>query len=167
MIELNDDWVKCYDINRNPAYFPYNNIHPDYEQENYVLVTAQEFMEYYDLIDGTFDYSYDETYTHFKHKHAGKEVEFEDIHFSKDELMDMVTNALVNDVDRCQVFRRPYEDWDFIVSLDNTMDSYFICDFTVDQILYELGIPSVYDLQVNHETSDLQIDDNDIPSMKK
>lgn len=167
MIELNDTWVLCHDDKGNPAYFPYDQIHSDYTQDGYVLVTAQEFMYHYDLIDGTFDFAYDETYDHFKRVHKGKEVEFEDIHISKDYLKDMVINALVCDYDRCQIFRRSYEEWEFVESLAVVIDNNFICDYTVDQILGELGIPDIYNLQMNYETDDLQFDDEEIPSIKK
>lgn len=167
MTELNEDWVLCYDDSGNPAYFPYDKIHPDYTKDGYVLVTAQEFMDHYNLIDGTFDFSYDETYDHFKRIHKGKDVEFEDIRISKSYLKDMVINALTCDYDRCQVFRHSYEDWEFLVSLDSVVDQYFVCDYTVDNILGELGIPDAYELQLNYETSDLQFDNQEIPSIKK
>ena len=79
----------------------------------------------------------------------------------------MVINALACDYDRCQVFRRSYEDWEFLVSLDSVVDQYFVCDYTVDNILGELGIPDAYELQFSYETSDLQFDNQEIPSIKK
>lgn len=167
MIELSDDWVLCHDDQGNPAYFPYNKIHSDYKQDDYVMISADEFMDMYNRVDSTFDDSYDTTYYYFKNLHTGKDVDFEEIHISKEDLTTYVFNALWNDKDRIQVFLRSYEDWEFLVSLDNVMDNYFICDYTVDQILGELSIPDVYTLQMNYETDDLQFDDEEIPSIKK
>lgn len=167
MIELSDDWVLCYDDLGNPAYFPYNKIHSDYKQDDHVMISADEFMDMYNRVDSTFDDSYDTTYYYFKKLHAGKEVDFEEIRITKDLLTDFVITALWNDKDRVQVFNRSYEDWDFLVSLDSVMDNHFVCDYTVDQILGEFGIPDVYTLQMYYETEDVQFNDEEIPSIKK
>lgn len=169
MIELDGDWVSCHDKSGNRAYFPYNKIHPDYTQDGYVLVTAEEFLDYFDCVDSTYDDSYFQTYYYFKHLHIGKEVEFEDIHICKDKLQDMVINALLNDNYRCQVFTRSYDDWEFIVSLDTLVDGHFYCDYTVDHILKELGLPDLYTLQADFDTNDIEIeneDTNPYPIMK-
>lgn len=170
MIELDDDWVSCHDKSGNRAYFPYNKIHPDYTQDGCVLVTAEEFLYYFYCVDSTYDDSYFQTYYYFKQLHTGKEVEFEDIHISKDTLMDMVICALTCDNGRCQVFNRSYDDWEFIVSLDTLMDENFYCDYTVDHILKELGLPDLYTLQADFDTNDIEIENEDTdpyPIMKK
>ncbi|UYD59209.1 hypothetical protein HPMBJEAJ_00094 [Aeromonas phage avDM6] len=169
MIELDDDWVSCHDKSGNRAYFPYDNIHPDYTQDGYVLVTAKEFLDYYDCVDSTYDDSYFQTYDYFKQLHTGKEIEFEDIHISKDALQDMAINALLNDNYRCQVFNRSYDEWEFITSLDTVMDDHFYCDYTVDHILKEMKLPDLYTLQADFLTDDIQFEDenNPYPIMKK